>query len=136
MRLPSVITGLFASVMVATAFAPQKTMRHFGVEKKSRIFHPCTPNNLLKKQRKSVTVVQTCSLFGLGPAEIAIIVVAGAFVLGPQKLGELIKSSGKMAAEFKDELKDVPAEFKKGLDEGEINARSRKAKRMEDADNE
>ena len=80
--------------------------------------------------------VQTFGLFGLGPAEIAIIVVAGAFVLGPRKLGELVKSSGKMASESKDALKDIPAEFKKGMEEGEVNARSRKAKPVEQTDDE
>lgn len=66
-------------------------------------------------------------LFGLGAPEIAIILVAAAFVLGPQKLAEFGKDAGKMAAE----LKGVPKEFQKGLEEGESEARSRKAKPME-----
>jgi sec-independent protein translocase protein TatA len=99
--------------------------------------HPSSIPTHILHQRKSVAAVQTCGgLFGLGPAEIAIIVVAGAFVLGPQKLGELVKSSGKMVMEFKEELNDVPAEFKKGLEEGEVNARSRKAKEMKKAEKE
>jgi len=71
--------------------------------------------------------VQTMGLFGLGVPEIAIIVVAAAFVLGPEKLAELGKEAGKMSSE----LKDVPKEFQKGLEEGESNARSKKAKPTE-----
>lgn len=72
----------------------------------------------LQHQRKSVANVQTMGLFGLGAPEIAIILVAAAFVLGPQKLAELGKDAGKIAGE----LKEVPKEFQKGLQEGESNA--------------
>jgi sec-independent protein translocase protein TatA len=72
--------------------------------------------------------VQTMGFFGLGAPEIIIILIAGAFVLGPQKLAELGKEAGKMSSD----LKDVPKEFQKGLEEGEIEARSRKAKKMEE----
>jgi len=89
----------------------------------------------LQRQRKSVASVQTMGLFGLGAPEIAIILVAAAFLLGPQKLAELGKDAGKIAGE----LKEVPKEFQKGLEEGEAQARSLKAKNMEevkDADKE
>lgn len=66
-------------------------------------------------------------LFGLGAPEIAIILIAAAFLLGPQKLAELGKDAGKIAGE----LKEVPKEFQKGLEEGETNARAMKAKSME-----
>lgn len=72
----------------------------------------------VQHQRKSVANVQTMGLFGLGAPEIAIILVAAAFVLGPQKLAELGKDAGKIAGE----LKEVPKEFQKGLQEGESNA--------------
>lgn len=72
----------------------------------------------LQHQRKSVANVQTMGLFGLGAPEVAIILVAAAFVLGPQKLAELGKDAGKIAGE----LKEVPKEFQKGLQEGESNA--------------
>ena len=85
----------------------------------------------LEKQRKSMANIQTMGLFGLGGPEIVIILVAAAFLLGPEKLAELGKEAGKMSAE----LKDVPKEFQKGLDEGEIEARSKKAKIMEIEDN-
>jgi len=71
-------------------------------------------------------------LFGLGAPEIIVILVAAAFLLGPQKLAELGKDAGKIAGE----LKDVPKEFQKGLEEGESEARSRKAKPMEKIEGE
>lgn len=77
----------------------------------------------LQRQRKSMAAVQTQSLFGLGGPELAIILIAAAFLLGPQKLAELGKDAGKIAGE----LKDVPKEFQKGLEEGEAQAKAVKA---------
>lgn len=51
----------------------------------------------LQRQRKSVASVQTMGLFGLGAPEIAVILVAAAFLLGPQKLAELGKDAGKVS---------------------------------------
>ena len=68
--------------------------------------------------------VQTMGLFGLGAPEVAIILVAAAFLLGPQKLAELGKDAGKIAGE----LKEVPKEFQKGLSEGEELAKANKQK--------
>jgi sec-independent protein translocase protein TatA len=69
-------------------------------------------------------------VFGLGLPEVALILVALAFLLGPEALANLAKETGKAAGEFKDEFKNIPDEFKKGLDEGEIEARSRNARRI------
>lgn len=91
---------------------------------------------LLKRQRRSVANVQTFGLFGLGAAEIAIVVVAAAFLLGPQKIAELGKDAGKIAGELKEVPKEFQKEFSKGLDEGETDARSRKAKPMKRIDPE
>ena len=71
--------------------------------------------------------VQMMGFFGLGAPEIVLILVAGAFVLGPQKLAALGKEAGKMSSDFK----DVPQEFQKGFEEGEIEAKSRVAKKMD-----
>ncbi len=68
------------------------------------------------------------SLFGLGAPEIAIILIAVFFVVGPQKLSEVARNAGSAASDFR----DVPKEFQKGLEEGEIEMRSRSAKPMED----
>lgn len=83
-----------------------------------------------KNQRKSVANVQTMGLFGLGAPEIAIILIAGAFLLGPQKIAELSREAGKTAGE----LKEIPKEFQKGIEEGEVDARSKKAKQMDAVD--
>jgi sec-independent protein translocase protein TatA len=76
------------------------------------------------RQRKSVANIQTASLFGLGAPELIIILIAAAFLLGPQKLAELGKDAGKIAGE----LKEVPKEFQKGLAEGETQAKAMAAK--------
>ena len=134
MRSVQLLMTLFLGTEMASAFAPYRGVSQFGVH--SQTFspsHSTLPYQIIQ-HRKSVATIQTCGLFGLGPAEIAIIVVAGVFVLGPQKVGELVKSSGKMASESKDALKDIPTEFKKGMEEGEVNARSRKAKPVEQSD--
>lgn len=88
-----------------------------------------TPNHIppqqpliLQRQRKSVASVQMMGLFGLGAPEIAVILVAAAFLLGPQKLAELGKDAGKIAGE----LKEVPKEFQAGLKEGEQAAQATK----------
>jgi sec-independent protein translocase protein TatA len=86
----------------------------------------------LQRQRKSMAPVQTMGLFGLGPAEVAIILVAAAFVLGPEKLASLGKDAGKIAGE----LKEVPKEFQKGLSEGEKEAKSMTTKNIADAEQE
>jgi len=82
------------------------------------------------------------SLFGLGPAEVAIVLVAGLVVMGPSKLLEFSRGAGEAAAktvagagdEWGTGLSSIPEEFRKGLEEGEIEARGRKARRMDDVD--
>uniref|UniRef100_A0A7S1Y5V2 Uncharacterized protein n=1 Tax=Grammatophora oceanica TaxID=210454 RepID=A0A7S1Y5V2_9STRA len=73
----------------------------------------------VQRQRSSVANIQLQSIFGMGGPEIAIVLVAAAFVLGPSKLAELGKDAGKIAGE----LKEVPKEFQKGLEEGEAIAK-------------
>lgn len=83
-----------------------------------------------KNERKSVANIQTMGFFGLGAPEIAVILIAGAFLLGPQKIAELSREAGKTAGE----LKEIPKEFQKGIEEGEVDARSKKAKQMDSVD--
>ena len=71
-----------------------------------------TDASVTHKTRRSVV---TNSLFGLGAPELVVILGLGAFVLGPDKLASMAKDFGKVAGE----LKDVPKEFKEGLEEGE-----------------
>lgn len=89
----------------------------------------------LRRQRRSVANIQTMGLFGLGAAEIGVILVVVAFVLGPDQIG---KMAGNMAGRVKgeydglpDELKKIPEEFQKGYEESTVNARARNAKKME-----
>ncbi|GKY96322.1 hypothetical protein MPSEU_000591900 [Mayamaea pseudoterrestris] len=122
---------LLALLVTSTrAFAPISTTSHQHLSTLSNspfMNHP-TMLPSLQRQRKSVATIQMQGLFGLGAPEIAIIAVAAAFLLGPQKIAEMGRDAGKMAGE----LKDVPKEFQKGLEEGEIQARATKAKNMEE----
>merc|ERR1712238_494984 len=81
----------------------------------------------LQRQRKSIANIQIMGLFGLGAPEVGIILVAAAFLFGPDKLASLGKDAGKSAGE----LKEVPKEFQDGMAEGEANAKAMKAKEAE-----
>jgi Sec-independent protein translocase protein TatA len=75
-------------------------------------------------------------LFGLGAPEIVVILVAVAFVVGPQQIGRMAgdlagKAKGELN-ELPEDLKRIPEEFMKGVDEGETNSRARNAKPMKD----
>lgn len=93
--------------------------RRFTDEKKS-----LSPVSKIQRSCGSRSSVATVSMkvFGLGAPEFVIILVAAAFVLGPQKLAELGKDAGKIAGE----LKEVPKEFQAGLAEGEKQAKAMK----------
>lgn len=122
-RLSTTFMLLLSIFGCVNAFAPV-TPAKFGVPSTTTTantvdFKPAA----LQRQRYSVAQVQTMSLFGLGAPEIGIILVAAAFLLGPQKLAELGKDAGKIAGE----LKEVPKEFQKGLEEGEAEAKAIKA---------
>ena len=84
----------------------------------------------LRKQRHSVANIQTQGLFGLGTPEIAIILVAAAFLVGPEKLGNVVGKLKEDYNDIPDDLKRIPEEFKKGVEVGEISARARNAKQM------
>jgi sec-independent protein translocase protein TatA len=139
LKMKQSIVGLLALVisLAATplqAFAPVSQAFRSAAPKMptttSQTLNDMPP--ALQRQRKSMAPVQTMGLFGLGPAEVAIILVAAAFVLGPEKLASLGKEAGKVAGE----LKEVPKEFQKGLSEGEIQAKSMTKKNIADAEKE
>lgn len=54
---------------------------------------------------------------GLGPAEIAIILVIVILVFGPSKLPQLGSSVGKMLRGFKSEMKEIDADKAKAAAE-------------------
>ena len=64
-------------------------------------------------------------LLGFGPAEIAITLVLGLVLFGPETLKSLSKDVGRAAAE----LKEIPKTFKEGMDEG---AQSSQVSRMKE----
>lgn len=121
MKCATIITILSAMLASAAAFAPvQKTFiaNSINVNSLQQASPAAEKPIAIQNQRYSMAQVQTMSLFGLGGPELAVILIAGAFLLGPQKLAELGKDAGKIAGE----LKEVPKEFQKGLDEGEKQA--------------
>lgn len=63
-------------------------------------------------------------LLGLGPAEIAITLVVGLVLFGPETLKSLSKDVGRAAAE----LKEIPKTFKEGMDEGAESSQVAKMK--------
>lgn len=99
------------------SFVPQSVgvQKNLPVTQSSSLPQRQQPPLMFRDQRRSVAHVQLQGLFGLGAPEIAVILVAAAFLLGPQKLAELGKDAGKIAGE----LKEVPKEFQAGLKEGE-----------------
>ena len=118
------VVTLFVALLVAStnAFAPVSRTFRTAPSLPSKTFEQLPP--VLQRQRRSVAPVQTMGLFGLGAPEIVVILIAAAFLLGPQKLAELGKDAGKIAGE----LKEVPKEFQKGLEEGEQSATAAKMK--------
>ena len=84
--------------------------------------------NVLIQHRRSVANVQTMGLFGLGAAEIVIVLAAVAFIIGPQQLGSM---AGQIKGDLPDDLKKIPEEFQKGFEESTENSRARNAKQME-----
>jgi Sec-independent protein translocase protein TatA len=87
---------------------------------------------------------QLYSLFGLGPGEISIVLLASILVIGPSKLIQLARSAGSatgkttsnVSTEWMDSIKSLPTEFNKGVEIGEIDARSRKARTMDNVNDE
>ena len=92
----------------------------------------------ISNRRTAITTTRLQSFFGLGPGELILIAIAGLLVVGPTKLLRLSKEAGEVAGKTAsglgdewDEIKSIPEEFQKGVEEGEIEARSRKAKVMD-----
>jgi len=121
------LLGLFAASSQAFVSPSRGVLSPHVVIPKHTDSHYYAPPSLAR-QRQSVASIQTMGLFGLGAPEIAVILVAAAFLLGPQELAELGKEAGKIAGE----LKEVPKEFQKGLEEGEEQAKTIKQKTLEE----
>ena len=129
-RLLTAIVILATMIGSTNAFAPSSHLApRVGTFSPNTATAPYQPASL-QRQRKSVAQVQTMGLFGLGAPEIGIILVAAAFLLGPDKLASLGKDAGKIAGE----LKEVPKEFQAGMAEGEAQAKAMKKKQEVDAE--
>ena len=77
--------------------------------------------SLMKQRNKPLR-----DLLGLGPAEIAVTLVVGLVLFGPETLKSLSKDVGKAAAE----LKEIPKTFKEGMEEGAESAQVAKMKEI------
>lgn len=77
-------------------------------------------------QRSQRRITALKDLLGLGAPEIAICLVAGLVLFGPETLKSLSKDFGKAAAE----LKEIPKTFKEGMDEGSESVQISKMKAM------
>jgi sec-independent protein translocase protein TatA len=121
-RLTAAIVLILSVFGNVSAFAPATSK--FGVPSTQVAPQTFYQPAALQRQRQSVAQVQTMGLFGLGAPEVGIILIAAAFLLGPEKLAEFGKDAGKIAGE----LKEVPKEFQKGLDEGEAQAKITRSK--------
>jgi sec-independent protein translocase protein TatA len=147
---------LFVMIMITTtplysccvsAFAPinviQQQQQRAGTSSSIPITSTSTYSTVLQKlgrfEQRSMnnktpynnslrTRVRMEFLFGLGGPELVVILIAAAFLLGPEKLAELGKDAGKIAGE----LKEVPKEFQAGLAEGEAQARALKSQQTTD----
>mmetsp|Transcript_29811 Transcript_29811/g.61324 ORF Transcript_29811/g.61324 Transcript_29811/m.61324 type:complete len:172 (+) Transcript_29811:49-564(+) len=126
--------------------SPSSSSFIFGPSSSAASGHSSSPTHRSPHQHNArSTTTKLHSFFGLGLPEIAIILVTSLFLIGPSKLISAAKdagtAAGKAAAGFEDglggygeELKKIPEEFSKGLEEGEVEARSRKAKKIKPVD--
>ena len=106
--------------------------------------HPSSRSDAITSRGRAVpsaTSTRLRSFFGLGPAELVLIAVAGLIVVGPSKILEFSRDAGEVAGKsasgLGDEwsgLKAIPEEFQKGVEEGETEWKSRRAKVMDDVD--
>ncbi|WP_022851362.1 twin-arginine translocase TatA/TatE family subunit [Limisalsivibrio acetivorans] len=80
-------------------------------------------------------------MFGLGMAEVSLILIIGLLVVGPKKLPELAKSLGKGYAEFKRSLSDLkeavniddePSKTSGGVSRDSYKEQHRETRRRED----
>ncbi|KAL7463888.1 hypothetical protein ACHAXS_009225 [Conticribra weissflogii] len=141
---PSPLASLPGPSTLSTPSTPSSST--FGPFSSPGSLRPSSPTHQTPHQlRARSTATKLHSFFGLGLPEIAIILVASLFLVGPSKLISAAKDAGTIAGktaagledglgEYGEELKKIPEEFSKGLEEGEVEARSRKAKKIKPVD--
>ena len=110
---------ILLGITVAVGFLPSKSFISSkevqsiqNVQKfNTQLLTQTTYGHLLVQQRNNLHVKD---ILGLGPAEIAVVLVVGLVLFGPETLKSLSKDVGRAAAE----LKEIPKTFKQGMDEG------------------
>jgi sec-independent protein translocase protein TatA len=109
---------LFVWCGVAAGFAPRSSCR-WAPRAAPIVGAPASPASLAPTTATAAPRARSLTarpgVFGLGAPEIAVIVVAAGFILGPDQLSVIAKDMGKVAGE----LKDVPKEFSAGLAEAQ-----------------
>lgn len=124
LRLLAVAALLHAAACFVPAPLPQLRRRAAAAAPPSPLHRaPQGGRALAPTAPRATGLTQRQGLFGLGVAEIGVILAIGTFVLGPEKLAGFAKDFGKVAGE----LKEVPKEFSAGLEEGKEAAEATKA---------
>lgn len=98
------VPSTYSSLHLRPTFQPSSTYGNQLIQQRGRKLH---------------------DILGFGPAEIAITLVLGLVLFGPETLKSLSKDVGRAAAE----LKEIPKTFKEGMDEG---AQSSQVSRMKE----
>jgi sec-independent protein translocase protein TatA len=120
-----ILSGVSMAFLPSPSISKMKRMENSlgRFRRNTHIMHvPIAPS-----YRTMMGQTRLMGLFGLGAGEVVIILISILFLLGPQKIAELGRDAGKLTGE----LKEVPKEFQRGLVEGEIDARAKKAKPMD-----
>lgn len=120
------VSLIFETSAFAPSFQQQSRLINSGSSKgkQTSIFQPAPTafgSNVVSQRSKPLR-----DLLGLGPAEIAITLVVGLVLFGPETLKSLSKDVGRAAAE----LKEIPKTFKEGMDEGAESSQVAKMKAL------
>lgn len=121
------VLALLALIVALTqAFVPRsRFLRVSGIMKPSVEMESVRAKVQVGKQVRGVRGMEPLrDILGLGPAEIAITLVVGLVLFGPETLKSLSKDVGKAAAE----LKEIPKTFKEGMEEGAESSQVSKMK--------
>ena len=126
-KLSSVIYGLILSLLSFNITAFIADIKRLPRRTSSVTYRKIEPADLGNNYGKSLVnqrMKPLNDLLGLGPAEIAITLVVGLVLFGPETLKSLSKDVGRAAAE----LKEIPKTFKEGMDEGAESSQVAKMK--------
>jgi Sec-independent protein translocase protein TatA len=129
-QVPLKIAILLLYLLCTYAFVPHRLLSRgpLGRVKGYDEVRPQEEGIVHGRRDKGVANVRSAKplrdILGLGPAEIAITLVVGLVLFGPETLKSLSKDVGKAAAE----LKEIPKTFKEGMEEGAESSQVAKMK--------